>query len=173
MAKQSAFPSILYSLSCRRHIPGAGTCGNLAPDSFPPAVKYELEGKLQGHARAEQGHGGAAGVVKVVNPDKDVEAGTGQHGGANGLAAGLWLMSWLLGRLIWKLFNAMFNVVQALLWETEYQVVPGSSRSYSTGATPLGKPSSPCIGKVPSYGLTWCTVLLLSAGCCRHPAPWC
>jgi hypothetical protein len=35
-----------------RSAPGAGKCGNLGKGAIPPAVKYELEGKLKGHAEA-------------------------------------------------------------------------------------------------------------------------
>jgi hypothetical protein len=58
----------------RSGIPGAGNCGSLSKDTLPPAVAFELQGQLHGHAEALPPSGGGA------QPMKDVEASAGELG---------------------------------------------------------------------------------------------
>jgi hypothetical protein len=57
----------------RSGIPGAGNCGSLPKDALPPAVNFELQGQLHGHAEAlpPAADGGQS--------PKDVEASAGEQ----------------------------------------------------------------------------------------------
>lgn len=61
---------------CRAKVPGAHTCGSLSKSAIPSAVKYELQGKLQGHA--ESGTPPHGSTPFALKEDKDIESGTGE-----------------------------------------------------------------------------------------------
>jgi hypothetical protein len=65
----------------RSGIPGAGNCGNLSKDALPPAVQYELQGQLQGHAE------GLAPAEDAAQQPKDVEASAGDPAAVHIVAA--------------------------------------------------------------------------------------